>query len=419
MRTIYSLFLSKFIFFQFYFLVQELRSERNNNNKLKPKEEKMKMKPKKRVLTALSFREPDRVPIVIGPSNSTGVSMAAYNSVRRLSGLPEVDASEPSNYLYGRPDLGTASVDEAAYELFGTDVRSVLDQEPPGSLRPNAAGVLIDSWGTNYMRHHPLAAAQTPDDIAAYKGWPDVADPTRMAGVRERAKSLADAGEYAVMGVPWLLFPVERAFALQGMDVFLENLAGKPDVARALLRRNLECCEGLMERFLGECGEYLDIIKIGDDLGTQTSLMMSPRMYRRIIKPIHAEFVQFIKRRTNAKVFFHTDGDVAPLVDDFMEIGIDILNPIQTSAGKMADLAALREKTRGRMTLCGAVDTHRILPFGTQEEVDAEVHRVMRLLAPGGGYMLGSVHTIMPDVPPENILAMINAAKKYGTYPIN
>lgn len=379
----------------------------------------MTMKPKERVLAALSFREPDRIPIFIGPSNSTGVSMTAYNNIRRHVHLPEVDPTDPSNYLYGRPDRGTAQPDEAASLLFGTDVRSVLDREPPGSMRPGPGGVLLDSWGTNYMRYHPLADAQTADDVSSYKGWPDVTDTSRMEGVRERAKKLSDEGEYAVMGVPWLLFPVERAFALQGMDVFLENLAGKPDVAKAVLRKNLECCEALMERFLSECGEYLDIIKIGDDLGTQTSLMMSPRMYRRIIKPIHSEFVQFIKRRTNAKVFFHTDGDVAPLVDDFMEIGIDILNPIQTSAGKMADLPALREKTRGRMTLCGAVDTHRILPFGTPQEVEEEVHRVIKILAPGGGYMLGSVHTIMPDVPPENVMAMVNAAKKYGTYPIN
>lgn len=377
------------------------------------------MKPKERVLAALSFREPDRIPIVIGPSNSTGISMPAYNNLRTHLNLPPIDDTDPNNYIYNRPDLGTAYLDETISTVLGTDVRSVLDREPPGTLRPGPNGVLIDSWGTNYMRYHPLANAQTSDDILSYKGWPDTTDPTRMAGVKERAKELFDAGEYAVMGVPWLLFPVERAFALQGMDVFLENLAGKPDVAKSILRKNLEICESLMDRFLSECGEYLDIIKIGDDLGTQTSLMMSPRMYRRIIKPIHQEFVQFIKRRTNAKVFFHTDGDVAPLVDDFMEIGIDILNPIQTSAGKMADLNALREKTRGRMTLCGAVDTHRILPFGTPQEVEEEVHRVVKILAPGGGYMLGSVHTIMPDVPPENVMAMVNAAKKYGTYPIN
>jgi uroporphyrinogen decarboxylase len=387
-----------------------------------------RMKPVERVLAAINHREPDRVPIFLGASNATGLKMGAYNRFRELRGLAPVrDLADRANWLYRWPTLGTALPDAAGFEALCSDVRPVLDCEPAHvqerdmarQSRPDEP--YIDSWGCNYYTVHPLQHAQTPDDVAAYTGWPDAADATRYDGVREAAQRLHDEGVYAVLGTPWLLFPLERAFALQGMETFLESLAARPEMAAALLRKNLECCEAIMARFLDECGQYLHIVKIGDDLGTQASLLMSPAMYRRVLKPIHRELVQFIRRRCgHAKIFFHTDGDVAPLVDDFIEIGIDVLNPIQTSAGRMSDLAKLKERTRGRLALCGAIDTHRVLPCGTPAEVAAEVRRVMRILAPGGGYLLSSVHTIMDDVPAENIAAMIDTCHSdFGRYPIS
>ena len=173
-----------------------------------------------------------------------------------------------------------------------------------------------------------------------------------------------------------------------------------------------------MGHVLAELGDNVDLIKIGDDLGTSESLLISPRMYRKLLKPIHADYIAFIKERTKAKVFFHTDGDVSSLIDDFIEIGVDVLNPIQTSAGKMADLASLKQRYGDKLTFCGAVDTTKVLPLGTPEEVRAEVRRVIEQLAPGGGFILASVHTIQKNVPPENIVAMVEALQMYGRYPI-
>jgi uroporphyrinogen decarboxylase len=205
---------------------------------------------------------------------------------------------------------------------------------------------------------------------------------------------------------------------MQGMDKFLLNLASAPDLAEALLKKNVFYCKQLMGNFLREVGDLIDIIKIGDDLGTQNSLLMSPSMYRRILKPIHAEFIAFIKERTRAKVFFHTDGDVFDLIDDFVEIGIDIINPIQTSAGRMSNLVELKKRFGSRIVFCGAIDTQNILPYGSPQQVRNEVRRVLQILGPGGGYMAASVHTIMPEVPPENILAMVDAVFEYGKYPL-
>jgi len=131
-----------------------------------------------------------------------------------------------------------------------------------------------------------------------------------------------------------------------------------------------------------------------------------------------ADLIAFTKERTDAKVFFHTDGDVFDLIEDLIEIGVDILNPIQTSAGRMSDLDRLKSRYGNRIVFCGAIDTHHILPKGSPEEVQQEVRRVIQALGPGGGYMLASVHTIMNDVPAENVLAMCDAVEKFGVYPM-
>ncbi len=220
------------------------------------------------------------------------------------------------------------------------------------------------------------------------------------------------------MATPWLLFPFERAHAMQGMEPYLLNMAMDPDFARAMLEKIADYCKQLMGHFLDELGDNVDIIKIGDDLGTQNSLLISPKMYRDILKPIHADFISFIKSRTKAKILFHSCGDVAPLIPDFIDIGVDILNPIQTSTGSISDLPSLKKQFGKNMVFCGGIDSHRILPFGSVDEVRQEVRRVMQALGPGGGCMIGAVHTVMNDVPPENILAMVDAVEEFGRYPL-
>jgi uroporphyrinogen decarboxylase len=387
----------------------------------------MSMTSRERVLTAINHEEPDRVPIVLGVSNATGIQMKTYQGIKKLAGIEASD-----EYIYEWPELGTAKIDEETMQRLHSEVRGVRDLEPAAVLERNRKrgphDDYIDSWGSGqkevtlnfwYPGVHPISEAKTLEDIENYPGWPDMSDSTRIAHVRQAARQLADQNEYAIMATPWLLFPFERAHAMQGMDVFLLNMARNPDFAKALLKKITEVCKSLMGPFLAELGDNVDIIKIGDDLGTQESLLISPQMYREILKPLHAEFIEFIKKRTKAKVFFHTDGDVVPLIDDFIEIGVEILNPIQTSARKMSDLHALKKRFGKNIVFCGAIDTHEILPHGTPEEVRQEVRRVMEILGPGGGYMVASVHTILTDVPPENVLAMVDAVEEFGHYPLN
>lgn len=386
----------------------------------------MPMTPRERVLAAINHEEPDRVPIVIGVNNATGIKMKPYRGIKRIVGI-----EAPDNYIYDWPELGTAEIDEETMLRLRSDVRGVLDLEPAETLKTRRErephSDCYDSWGCGQMEItpgdwfpgiHPLKEARTIEDLDAYPSWPDMHNASRVAHVREQAKRLAAENQYAVLATPWLLFPFERAHAMQGMEKFLLNMAMYPDFARALLEKITAYCKQLMGHFLDELGDNVDIIKIGDDLGIQQGLMVSPKMYRDLIKPVHADFIDFIKSLTHAKVMFHSCGDVAPLIGDFIEIGVDILNPVQTSTGSISDLPALKKQYGQNIVFCGAIDTHRILPYGSVGDVRAEVKRVMQVLGPGGGYLLGAVHTVMNDVPPENVLAMVDAVEEFGHYPL-
>jgi uroporphyrinogen decarboxylase len=385
----------------------------------------MSYTPRQRLLASIDHQEPDRVPIILGTSNTTGIKMPAYRRLKKFLGIAAED-----RYIYDWPELGTAALDDVVLQRLHSDARGVLDRYPAAVYERNRKrpphSPFIDDWGGGqkeiepgvwYPGIHPMAEAKTVEDIEAYP-WPDMDDPSRVAHLHHWAEGLRSQNHYAVIGAPWLLFPFERAHAMQGMDRFLLNMADNPEFAEALLLKIASLCKTLMGHFLREAGDLIDIIKIGDDLGTQESLLISPKMYRKLLKPIHADFIAFIKERTKAKIFFHTDGDVFNLIDDFIEMGVDILNPIQTSAGKMSNLAELKNRFGDKLSFCGALDTHRILPLGTETEVRQEVKRVIEIMAPGGGYIVASVHTIMDDVPPENILAMVDAVQEFGKYPI-
>lgn len=373
---------------------------------------------RERVLTALHHEEPDRVPFVIGGDLTTGIQTEAYQRLKEYLGIEVKD-----RYLYDWPELGAVDPDEKILRALGSDVRGVFDRFPEATYAYNASrpphSPHVNDWGVGspeisagvyYPGIHPLQGASTIQAIYDYPDWPDMNDPARAAGVAERAAELAQEDEYAVIGSPWLLFPLERAVQMQGMEAYFINLAANPDFATELLRYVLELCKTQMDQFLRAAGNNIDMIVTGDDLGTQDSLLISPKMYRRLIKPIHAEWLAFIKERTNAKIYFHSDGDVFPLLDDFVEIGVDILNPVQTSAGRMADIATLKKRYGKQISFCGGVDTQHLLPNGSPAQIRDEVKRLCEALGQGGGYLLASVHTITNDVPPENIVAMAQAA---------
>ncbi len=267
----------------------------------------------------------------------------------------------------------------------------------------------MDGWGSLWERRpgaiyyevvdSPIRTA-TIADLDRY-AWPDLAHPSRFVGLREKAKAIQDAG-YAVVALSGVS-PFEQAYMSRGVEQWLLDLAGNPDFALALMRKITDLMKASVIELLEEAGDTIDVLVTGDDLGSQNSTLISPRMYRRMIKPFHAEIYQEIKKRTQAKIFYHSDGNIYPLLGDLVEIGIDLLNPVQVNAGDMGDTARLKREFGDRLSFCGAIDTGWVLPNGTPEDVRAEVRRRIKDLGPGGGYILASVHCIQPDVPLENV----------------
>ena len=168
------------------------------------------------------------------------------------------------------------------------------------------------------------------------------------------------------------------------------------------------------ERALGEVGDLVDVVMFGDDLGTQQGPVLSPALYRRLIKPSHVRMVQTVKR-FNKPLLLHSCGSVAAFIPDFIEAGVDALHPVQVSAKDM-DSARLKREYGRDIACWGGVDTQRVLPSGTVGEVREEVRRRIADLGPGGGYVLGAVHNVQAEVPVENVLAMVEAARELGRY---
>jgi uroporphyrinogen decarboxylase len=381
---------------------------------------------RERVLAALDYREPDRVPIDLG---STWVSTMALSTHEALKEYLGFEGGETETAMLV---LQTARVDERILQYFDTDVRPVYPGEPRNFKAVfkdrGAYRYFEDEWGIGWrmprsggyyydMAYHPLHEA-TKEEIRKYRG-PDVQDPGRIEGLRAHVQKLRNETDYAIfpeIGGPGMF---EGAWFLRGMEQFMVNMLTDRPVAEALLDKVLEVMHGFYDAYLDEIGDLIDIVPTGDDLGGQGGPLLNPDLYRTLIKPRQKELIQGIKAKTNAKVFFHICGDFIPFLDDLIEVGVDIVNPIQITALNMST-AELKSAWRDRIVFWGGgCDTQHVLPFGSEEEVRSEVRTRIRDLAQGGGFVFSQVHDIQANTPPKNIVAMIEAAKEYGSYPIS
>jgi uroporphyrinogen decarboxylase len=168
--------------------------------------------------------------------------------------------------------------------------------------------------------------------------------------------------------------------------------------------------------FLDEAGDVVDVIMIGDDLAGQAGPLFNPEIYRRLVKPRHKRLVQYVRSRTQAKIWYHTCGSCAAFIPDLIDNGIDILNPVQISASHMDPVDLKRRFGRDLVFWGGGCDSQHVLPRGTPSEVEENVRRNLEAFMPGGGYVFNSIHNIQGEVPPENIVVMFDAAYEYGSY---
>jgi uroporphyrinogen decarboxylase len=254
------------------------------------------------------------------------------------------------------------------------------------------------------------------EDLETYP-WPDPKAPGRLEGLRERIHHLYYKTDYAIGATYVDNGPFEIALQLRGFEQFLVDMLLNQEFATALLRKVAEVEKGWTEEYLNVVGEYIDIMQVGDDLGTQAGPLISPALYRKILKPVHKDLFKCIKHKTTAKIWFHSDGDVAPFIPDLIDAGIDILNPIQPVGPEM-DATKLKEKFGDQISFHGGIDIQHVLNQDDPEVVEQEIQTKIQALAPGGGYILASTHHLQPDTKPEMIELMFTLARKYGKYPI-
>ena len=376
------------------------------------------MTSRERMRAALAHEEPDRVPIDLGSMHSC-IESYAYQPLKQRLGF----ASGRPMRTFVRDHV---EPDEDLLEMFGVDTRYLRIGAPDGwKLTMEGDNSFVDEWGTRWQKPEgslyfdpvgfPLEGA-TIADLDSFP-WPDPRDPGRTRGLRERAEELYQGTDYALCADTAGLGVFETCWMLRGLQNFLCDMVGDPEFASALLGRVATIKTAMYEEFVDEVGPYVEVVFVSDDLGTQTGPMISLESYQRLIMPHHRRLWAAVKGLTGAKLFLHSCGGVEPFIPDFIEMGLDILNPAQPAARGM-DSAELKKKYGDRLSFWGAVDEQGPLSQGTPDDVWEEVRVRIRALAPGGGYVLAPSHNIQADTPPENIQAMYQAALELGSYPI-
>ena len=214
--------------------------------------------------------------------------------------------------------------------------------------RPLPDGSLQDEYGYGSKvvgeyteaTYYPWADFTEVEQIEEFD-WPDPDDPSRMDGVRKLAKHLHEETDYAIIGYgggPWGLIEMAAHF-MRGFEKFLVDLIRRPDLAEAMMDKSMELALDMNRVLLDEVGDYLDLVQVGDDLGHQNGLILSPRMYRNLVKQRHKKiYGEIHKRAPHIKVLYHSCGAIEPLIEDLIDVGVDILNPIQPLAKGMEDI---------------------------------------------------------------------------------
>lgn len=380
-----------------------------------------------RVLKAIDHQEPDRVPISFADTMNTGILECPPHG-KNYTRLCEYLGIES----YQEPDIGhlmnvVGNVDDRIRQKFGSDFRLISPNGPEVRIETDGTktlmgvycGIRVKKMGYyDDVFEFPLKDFTSPKDLERYPYWPRAVDFEMLAErKREEVEDLRVNTNYAIVADGDLAFPFLMYALLAGYDKWLMDMKLNPKFYFALSDKLLEIGIHLTRKFLGAVGEYIDVVATYDDMGTQQGLLCSRKDYVKFIKTYEKQILAEIRKHTDAKICRHSCGSVYEIIPDFIEMGIDILNPVQPLAKNMEPRRLKREFGKD-LTFFGGIDIQRLLPRGTPEEVRKGVKKVIEIYAPGGGYVLGPSHNIEPDTPPENIIAMYEAAQEYGKYPI-
>jgi uroporphyrinogen decarboxylase len=387
------------------------------------------MNPRERMLTALDHREPDRVPITFGCPVFSSIFDAPPLGYRALCAHLGIDGYEEPRIFADSNTVENA--DPRLLDRLGADLRWVcaglgLDPEPiqEGKWRDPWYGLPVTKAGAFYdvlTEEGPLRGAVDLADVDRYPYWPDdrlLKDPAMTAGKAEEAAALQAAG-YPVVAIPGSAMQVFHFYEfLRGFDSWLTDMYDNPRFYHGLCERLLAVDIRYLESFLPPIADHIDLLLMGEDLGSQQAPFMSPAMYREFCKPYQRRWIEEAKRLApRARIVLHSCGNVHALIPEFIEIGVDVLNPVQPKAAMMEPVRIKRD-FGDALSFLGGFDIQELLPFGTQQEIRNGARALIEAYGPGGGFVFSPAHQFLPDVKPQNIVAMYDEALVARDYPL-
>jgi len=386
------------------------------------------MNSRERVNTTLNHKEPDKVPIDLG-GNQSSIHIKAY---KKLLDYLEI---EDENVQYADFVQQIVRPCDKVLERFCIDVRYV---QPLGGMvrvqdmEPQYEGKYVGLydqfgvfWGNDAKKDldeilyydpviHPFADFKSVSDIRDFD-WPNGRDKTPFNGLKEYAKNLRDYTDFA-LSTPPVGCIYEYCTFLFGFTKTLRYLRTKPEFIIVTMEELLKYWTNYVTTFLDEVGSYLDVVCINGDLAEQAGPIMSVKLYENMIKPIERKLSKRIHELVETKINYHSCGSVSLFIPHFAEIGYDIINPVQISAYDM-EPCSLKKRFGDIMSFWGGLcNTQNTLPFGTLKQIRDEVRRNFECLKPGGGFIASNIHNITAEVPPQNIVAMFDAANEFGNY---
>ncbi len=385
------------------------------------------MTSRERILKSLRHEEPDRVPFDLGSTHLTGISMTAYRNLCKHLGLNCQDAQ------FSDVIQQLAMPSEEVLDYLGVDTRGLY---PLTSHNWNVEKKLHempdkfiyrDEWAIKYQKskesgywfsiiEEPLKSVSPENKEVDNFNWPDAGNPERVATLRQKALEYREKGKLVVLkGLCAGLFEMYQR--IRGMKNAMMDSLLYPDFSDRVIGKIADLKIEFWNMALNELHDVVDVIVEADDYGTQESQLISPDHFRQTFKPHINRVLQFIRGKSpKSFLFFHSCGNVRPIIPDFIEMGVDILNPLHISAQGMDPVTLKKDFGKNITFWGGGVETQNILPNGTPQQVADDVKRNIDALAPGGGFVFNTIHNIQAEIPPENIIAMWKTLKEYGKY---
>lgn len=375
---------------------------------------------RERVIMSLNHKEPDRVLRDLGGRVSSMMQNAYFNLKKYLN-LDECGYDTISGEWYTVEEF-----DERVLELFDIDFRRIFlksGSEYKKIMRED--GTWIDELGFTKkftgvygeMIDHPFRHAKDTDDIKKFK-FPSAYDPARVYGLKERVEYLYYKTDYALVAAGAVGGLLETCNWFRGFDQFPVDLMTNKRLAHTLLDKLSTYYIELMDVFLNVTGPYIQMVEMADDMAMQENLFISPDLYREMILPYYKKELDFVKSKTDAKIFHHSCGSVVKAGELLIDAGVDVLNSLQPRARGM-DTTYMKDKYGDSLSFHGGIDIQRIMPYGSTQDVENEAKRRIAIYGPGGGYIFCGAHDILDDVPPENVIALYKSAEKWGNYPLS